>query len=173
MFVPLLVLGAAALSGHVELASGFDWIGTWPAVVGFGAAAVLEVCAYLVPFLDNVLDAVAGPAAALAGAVLMASSVVDVSPFLKWTLAIVAGGGLAGTVHLFTGAVRLTSTATTAGVANPAVATAEAGGSAGVSVLAIAAPVLGAIAALGLLVVAVRVLTSRARPRFRPRPRGG
>ena len=162
------MLSAASLAGHVELASGFDWIGTWPAVVGFGVAAAVEVAAYLVPLLDNLLDAVAGPAAAAAGAVLMASSVVDVSPFLKWTLAIVAGGGLAGTVHLFTGAVRLTSTATTAGAANPAVATAEAGGAAGVSLLAIAAPLLGALAALALLAVAVRTLARRGRRRRRP-----
>ena len=171
--MPLLVLSVASLADQVELASGFDWIGTGPAAVGFGVAAALEVGAYLVPFLDNALDAVAAPAAAAAGAVLMASSVVDVSPFLQWTLAIVAGGGLAGTVQLFTGAVRLTSTTTTAGVANPAVATAEAGGAAGVSVLAIAAPLLGALVALLLLAVAVRTLTSRARPRFRRRPRRG
>jgi Domain of unknown function (DUF4126) len=99
LFVPLLVLSGASLAGLVELASGFDWIGTWPALVGFGVATALEVAAYLVPFLDNALDAVGGTAAAAAGAVLMASSVVDVGPFLHWTLAIVTGGGLAGTVH--------------------------------------------------------------------------
>ena len=103
---------AAALSGHLELAPGFDWIGTTPALVGFAVAAALELAAYLVPLLDNMLDALAAPAAVVAGTILTASSVVDVSPWLRWTLAIVAGGGIAGTVHLFTGATRLTSTAT-------------------------------------------------------------
>ena len=131
LFVPLLVASVASATGHLELAPEFDWIGTTPALVGFAVAAVLEVCAYLVPFLDNALDAFAAPAATVAGAVLTASTIVDVSPWLKWSLAIVAGGGIAGTIQLFTGATRLTSTATTGGLANPAVSTAEAGGSAG------------------------------------------
>jgi hypothetical protein len=161
--VPLLVASAASLTGHLELAPEFDWIGTTPALVGFAVAAALEVGAYLVPLLDNALDALAAPAATVAGIVLTASSVVDVSPWLKWSLAIVAGGGIAGTVQLFTGAARLTSTATTGGLANPAVSTAEAGGAAGVSILAIAAPVIGLLLALLLVYVAVRTLAHRRR----------
>ena len=151
------------MTGHLELGSGFDWIGTTPALVGFSVAAVLELGAYLVPFLDNALDALAAPAAAVAGTVLTASAVVDVDPWLRWTLAIVAGGGVAGTVHLFTGATRLTSSATTAGVANPALAAAEAGGAVGVSLLAIAAPIVAALVALLLVLVAVRFLLRRRR----------
>ena len=162
LFVPLLVASAASMSGHLDLAPGFEGIGSTPALVGFGVAAALEVVAYLVPLLDNALDALAAPAAVAAGAVLTASSIVDVSPWLKWTLAIVAGGGLAGTVQLFTSATRLTSTATTGGLANPAVATAEACGATGISLLAIATPILGALAALALAVVALRTL-ARAR----------
>jgi hypothetical protein len=85
-------MSAASLSGHLELSSTFDWIGTREAVIGFAVAAALEIAAYLIPFLDNALDVIAAPAAAVAGTVLMASSVVEMSPFLKWTLAIVAGG---------------------------------------------------------------------------------
>ena len=161
LFVPLLVASVASATGHLELAPEFDWIGTTPALVGFAVAAALEVCAYLVPFLDNALDALAAPAATVAGTVLTASTIVDVSPWLKWSLAIVAGGGIAGTIQLFTGATRLTSTATTGGVANPAVSTAEAGGAAGMSILAIATPVLGAVLAAALVFVAVRALGRR------------
>lgn len=161
LFVPLLVASAASRSGHLELASEFDWIGTTPALVGFAIAAVLEVTAYLVPLLDNALDALAAPAATVAGAVLTASSIVDMSPWLKWSFAIVAGGGVAGTVHLFTGAARLTSTATTGGLANPALSTAEAGGAVGLSVVAIAVPVLGVLVALLLVFVALRTLARR------------
>ena len=131
LFVPLLVMSAAALSGHLELSSSFDWIGTREALIGFAVAAALEIAAYLIPFLDNALDVIAAPAAGVAGTVLMASSIVEMSPLLKWTLAIVAGGGVAGTVQLFTSATRLVSTATTAGLANPAVSVAETGSSAG------------------------------------------
>jgi Domain of unknown function (DUF4126) len=155
------VASAASLSGHLELAPEFDWIGTTPALIGFAVAAVLEVGAYLIPFLDNVLDALTAPAAAVAGTILTASSIVDMSSWLKWSLAIVAGGGVAGTVHVLTGATRLTSTATTGGVANPALAAGEAGGATGVSILAIATPILGALIALVLVVLAVRTLARR------------
>jgi len=166
LFVPLLAMSAAAASGHLELTSTFDWIGTTEALVGFAVAAVLEIGAYLIPFLDNALDALAGPAAAVAGTVLMASTVVDVDPFLQWTLAIVAGGGVAGTVQLFTSATRLGSTATTGGLANPAVSTAEAGGSAGLSLIAIAVPLVAAVLAVALVYLALRTL-SRVRWRGR------
>ena len=163
LFVPLLAMSAASLSGHLELSSSFDWIGTWEALIGFGVAAALEIGAYLIPFLDNALDVIAAPAAAVAGTVLMASSVVEMSPFLKWTLAIVAGGGIAGTVQLFTSATRLASTATTAGLANPAVSVAETGGSAGLSVVAIAAPVVALVLVVVLVYLAVRALVGLPR----------
>jgi hypothetical protein len=156
-------MSAASLSGHLELSSSFDWIGTWEALIGFGVAAALEIGAYLIPFLDNALDVIAAPAAAVAGTVLMASSVVEMSPFLKWTLAIVAGGGIAGTVQLFTSATRLASTATTAGLANPAVSVAETGGSAGLSVVAIAAPVVALVPVVVLVYLAVRALVGLPR----------
>jgi hypothetical protein len=161
IFIPLLAASVASLTGQLELASGFDWIGTTPALVGFAVAAAVEIAAYLIPFLDNVLDALAAPVAAVAGTVLTASSIVEMSPWLKWSLAIIAGGGIAGTIHVFTGATRLTSTATTGGLANPAVSTAEAGGALGVSVLAIAAPILGVLLALLLVYLAARALTRR------------
>jgi hypothetical protein len=128
-------------------------------------AAVLEIGGYLIPLLDNALDALAAPAATVAGTILMASSIVDMSDWLRWSLAIVAGGGIAGTVQLFTTATRLTSTATTGGLANPAVSTTEAGGAVGVSILAIAAPVLGIVLALLLVLLAARTLARRRRRR--------
>ena len=57
IFIPLLAASVASLTGHLELASGSDWIGTTPALVGFAVAAAVEIAAYLIPFLDNVLDA--------------------------------------------------------------------------------------------------------------------
>ena len=161
IFIPLLVASVASLTGHLELASGFDSDRDEPALVGFAVAAAVEIAAYLVPFLDNVLDALAAPAAAVAGTVLTASSIVEMSPWLKWSLAIIAGGGIAGTIHLFTGATRLTSTATTGGLANPGVSTTEAGGALGVSILAIAAPILGVLFALLLVFLAARTLARR------------
>ena len=85
----------AAQTGHLTLAGGFDWIGSKPALVVFAAATLLEVLAYYVPWIDNLLDVVAGPAAVVAGIVITASVVTDVDPLLRWSLAVIAGGGAA------------------------------------------------------------------------------
>jgi len=98
VFVPPLVLSVAALSGHLHLAHGFEWMGTWPALTAFAVATVLEIVAYYFPWVDNLLDTAATPIAVVAGIVMMASCVSDVSPFLRWTLAVIAGGGAAGLV---------------------------------------------------------------------------
>ena len=36
IFVPFLVMSAAATTGHLPLSEGFEWIGTRPALVAFG-----------------------------------------------------------------------------------------------------------------------------------------
>src|SRR5688500_4978162 len=85
VFAPLLALSVAAMGGHVEVAEGFAWIGTWPALVCFLTALVLEVVAYYVPWLDNLLDSLATPAAVIAGSVLTAAVITDMSPLMKWS----------------------------------------------------------------------------------------
>src|SRR6266571_8977967 len=102
VFVPLLVMSIAALSGHLTLAHGFEWIGTYPAVVAFAVATCLEIAGYYIPWVDHLLDTVATPVAIIAGTLVSASMVTDLSPFLKWTLAIIAGGGAAGMVQATT-----------------------------------------------------------------------
>ncbi len=72
VFVPLLGISLAAQTGHLELASGFGWIGSPVAAAAFGVATLLEVGAYLVPWVDNALDALASPAAVVAGTIAMA-----------------------------------------------------------------------------------------------------
>ena len=120
---------------------------TVPGAPTIGTATAVEIAAYYVPWLDHVLDVVAAPAATAAGAVVAASLFTDLPPFLRWTLAVVAGGGAAGAVHGATSLTRLKSTAFTAGLGNPVVATAELAGAAATSALALAAPA----AALALL----------------------
>src|SRR5262249_55839922 len=91
VFVPLLVLSIASITGHATLSSGFSWIGSYPALVAFTIATGLEVAAYYVPWLDNLLDTVATPAAVIAGTIVTASMVSHLDPFLRWTLAVIAG----------------------------------------------------------------------------------
>jgi len=164
VFVPLLVMSVAARAGHLQLSPGFDWIASGPALIAFAAATVLEITGYFIPYVDHVLDVLAAPAAAVAGTLVTASAVIGMSPFLRWTLAIIAGGGVAVLFHAATGAARAASTATTGGLANPAVAVAEAGGSTLLSVLAIAAPVLALAGIIVIVLLAGRVLrAARAR----------
>jgi len=140
VFVPLLVVSLASRSGHLDLASGFEWMGSDAALIAFAAATVLEIAAYYIPWVDNLLDTVASPAAVVAGTLVTASLVSDMSPFLKWSLAIIAGGGIAGLVQGTTVVTRGASSAGTGGLANPILATAELGGSLFTSLLSLAMP---------------------------------
>lgn len=149
VFIPPLIISIAALSGHLTLAPGFAWMGTYPALIAFAVATVLEIAAYYVPWLDNLLDTIATPTAIVAGTVMTAAMVTNMDPFLKWTLAVIAGGGAAAVVQGSTVFARGLSTAGTGGLANPIVATVELGGSILTSILSIVVPVL----ALLLLVV--------------------
>jgi hypothetical protein len=142
VFVPLLAMNLATLSGHLHLAPGFEWIESYYATVVFGTATVVEALAYYIPWLDNVLDLVASPAAIIAGMVATASMVIDVSPFLKWTLALIAGGGAAAIVQGVTVTLRTKSSALTAGMGNVLVSSAELAGSIITALLAIIVPIL-------------------------------
>jgi hypothetical protein len=146
IFVPLLVMSVAAVSGHLTVAPSFQWIGTHPALITFGVATALEIAAYYVPWLDNLLDSIATPAAVVAGTVVTASMISGMSPFLQWTLAVIAGGGAAGLVQTATVVTRAASTATTGGIANPLIATGEWVLSLLMSFLTLVVPVMAVLA---------------------------
>ncbi len=156
IFVPLLIMSIASLSGQLVLSPEFDWIATYPALAAFSIATLFEVAAYYIPWIDNLLDTVAIPAATVAGTIVMASAVSEMSPFLQWGLAIIVGGGVAGTVQGFTSITRIASTATTGGLGNPVVSTVEAGSSVVMSILAITLPVVAVIAVVVIIFFAFR-----------------
>jgi hypothetical protein len=164
VFVPLLVVSIAALSGHLTLAEAFQWIGTYPALVAFSVATALEIAGYYIPWVDHLLDTVATPAAIVAGTIVSASMFTDLSPFLRWTLAIIGGGGVAGLVQGGTAVMRAASTATTGGLGNPLVATGELALSVVTSALAVLAPVLSIVALTGLLAFFGLKVWRRLRP---------
>jgi len=151
VFIPLMVLSVASLSGHLALAPGFEWIGTYPALAAFGMASIIEILSYYIPIVDNLLDTIAVPAAIIAGTIVMASAVTEMSPLLRWSLAVIVGGGIAGTVQGLTSITRLASTATTGGFAGPILSTAESGGSVAMSVLAVSFPVVAFILVIGII----------------------
>lgn len=169
IFVPLMVMSVASISGQLNLAPGLEWIGTYPALIAFAVATLLEIGAYYVPWLDNALDSIATPAAVVAGTVAVGAVVTDLDPFLKWGLAIVAGGGTAGVVQGATVLARGTSSATTGGLANPLVSTAEAGGSVATAGVAVALPLV-AFVLVALLMVGAASLMFRRRGRLEESP---
>jgi len=142
VFVPLLALNLASLSGLLNLSPEFAWVGSYYSSVAFGAATVIEVLGYYIPWLDHVLDMVATPAAVIAGVIATASVVTDMDPFLKWTLALIAGGGISGLVQGATVALRAHSSVATGGIGNSLVSTLELAGSVLTVLLALLAPVL-------------------------------
>jgi hypothetical protein len=163
VFVPLLVMSVASLSGHLALSPGFSWIGSYPALIAFSVATGLEVAGYYIPWLDHLLDTIATPAAIIAGTIVTASMVAHISPFLKWTLAVIAGGGAAGLIQGATVVTRGASTATTGGFGNPLFATIELSAAVVLSVLAIVAPILAAVLLVGIFFVLGRKLFRRFR----------
>ena len=83
-FLPLLVMSAASLTGHLPLSEGFAWLASPTALAMLSAAALLEVVAYYIPGVDNLLDALAAPAAIIAGVIASAAVMTDLPPIVKW-----------------------------------------------------------------------------------------
>jgi uncharacterized protein DUF4126 len=159
VFVPLLVASIGAYTGHLHLSESFAWLGTLPAVIALGVAAVAEVAAYYIPGVDHLLDVIMTPTAVIAGALVSAAVIVDLPPLVKWVTAIIAGGGAAALTQSATALLRVKSTAVTAGFGNPVVASAELGSSLVISLLALAVPLL----ALGAVIVLVLLVFRRMR----------
>ncbi|PSB11952.1 DUF4126 domain-containing protein [Pleurocapsa sp. CCALA 161] len=158
VFVPPLAMSLAALSGHFPLAPGFEWVGTKEAAIALGIATILEVSAYYIPFVDNLLDTVQVPIAVGIGTVITAATLGHTDPVLQWTLAAIAGGGTAGLTKILASFTRLASTGITGGLGNFIVATIEAVGSISLSILGLTFPLWTAVILLGVLLVAVITL---------------
>jgi hypothetical protein len=167
VFVPLLVLSVVARVGYLPLAPGFEWMATTPALTTFAVATVIEIAAYYVPWVDNLLDTVATPAAVMAGVIATASVVRDLPPLLRWAIALIGGGGAAGLIAGTTSLLRLKSTASTAGLANPVLATIELVAAVATSVLALVVP----LALLAGVITLFAILVWRVSRRIRSRSR--
>lgn len=162
VFLPLLALSIASHFNIIPLGETFQWVGSLPAMIALGFASILEIGAYYIPWVDNLLDTAAVPLATLAGTGVVAASVTDLSPMLTWGLAIIAGGGTAGVIKSATAGTRLVSTATTAGIGNHAVSSIETGTSALLIFLAIVLPIIAIIAVIGILYLVYKVFRKLA-----------
>jgi hypothetical protein len=168
VFLPLLVMSGAAYTGHLTLSDGLEWLATPTALAMLSVAASAEILAYYIPGVDNLLDAIATPTALVAGTIAAAAVMTDLPPIVKWTTAVIAGGGAAGVTQSVTSLLRAKSTVFTGGLGNAAVSTSEAGGALLVSLLALLAP----LAALALVVAFCWVGIRFMRRVFRTSPAG-
>ena len=154
--VPFWVLSAAALFGHIELVDSMTWMGSTSAFIALSIALVVEIAAYSVPWLDNAIDTIALPIAAVAGTLLMAIAANQLDPFAQWSVAIVAGGGAAATVKGLNGLTRFVSTATTGGATNLIIAGVELVGAIAISIFALVAPIVVFVLVLTFFILLVR-----------------
>ena len=158
VFLPMLIVSGAANTGHLQLDNSFAWLGTPSALTMLSVAALAEVLAYYVAVIDNLLDTLATPAALIAGTIVSAAVMTDVPPMVKWTAAVIAGGGIAGLTQGLTGMLRTHSTVLTGGIGNLVIATAELGGALLISFLALVAPAAAIALVILFLLVVIRLL---------------
>lgn len=100
----------------------------------------------------NAPSSAATPLAISAGAIISAAFISDMHFVLNWSLAIIAEGGLAGTIHAGLAGIRFGSSLTTGGFANSVVSTFVWIAVLVMSVLAVFLPILAAIVAVALFV---------------------
>jgi hypothetical protein len=151
IFVPALLANIACMNGWITPAENFGWLATWPTFFAFLSATLVEIGAYYIPFVDNLLDTIAGPLSILAGTLLTSSLVEVDSPLLQWSLGLILGGSTAGLVQAGTSLLRLGSSKFTGGLGNPVVATAENAASFGLSGLALFFPIVALVLVVVLL----------------------
>jgi hypothetical protein len=153
-FLPPLVVGLLARLDLFTLRGDMEWLGSTPALIIFASAVALEILADKVPILDHILDLLGVVVKPAAGALVLAAPLVDLGPVTTLLVALVLGGTVAATVHATKSALRLASTGSTGGLANPALSLAEDGLSLTGTLLAVLAPLLLIV----LLVVSLLLL---------------
>ncbi len=170
VFLPLFVASLAANTGmEVDFLGSFNleavlgehhWLGSTPVTIMLGVATAVEVASYYVPWIDNALDTIATPLAVGAGTLITGTLLPEFmgDGSFKWATAMIAGGGTAGVVQGASVIARGTSSATTGGVGNPAVSTAELGGSVLTASLAVLVPVLAGLLVLVLLYFVFKII---------------
>jgi hypothetical protein len=120
-FLPLLMLGAAAkfsLFG-VHLGGSYAWLGSDTALGVLALATIVEIAGDKIPAVDHALDVFGTFARPVAGSVAAASVFTGLDPALATVLGAAIGAPAALGFHAAKSGVRLTSSATTLGCANP------------------------------------------------------
>lgn len=155
VFLPFFFVSLASYLGWIPVSDNFEWLSGLPALITTGVATVIEILAYYIPFVDNILDTIAVPLATIAGSLLFASQFIELGTFSQWSLALIAGGGTAATIASGFAGTRAASSATTAGIGNNVVATTETAGAGVMSALSLFLPVIAFLLAIFLLIAVI------------------
>lgn len=142
IFTPLFITGVFERADWLTVSEGFSWLGSTSALIAFGAAIAFEVAVNYIPAVGSMMKVIATPIAALAGILLTASFIGDMSPLLEWSIAIIGGGGVAVTSHAAVTGVKGVSEAVLLG---PAAAVLEDVTATVVPIAIFVVPVLGVI----------------------------
>lgn len=166
VFLPPFIMSLAVRVDFIEIdlvGSQFEFFTSTPAIIILGIATVAEFAAYYAPWIDNLLDTIATPAAVLAGIGVTAISLEGSEPIVQWAIAVIAGGGMSATIQTATVATRGISSTFTLGFANPVVATSENIASVVLTIIAILFPILAIVFALLLALLLLRLRITKNR----------
>ncbi len=177
VFVPLFLVSLSLNSG-VDMPLGLDtairsligddmaWLGNPLVTTGLGVATLAEIGGFYVPWLDNLLDALATPSAIAAGTFLSGAFMPEAlgDGGLKWAAALIAGGGSSGLVQAGTVLTRGASSATTGGLGNPLVATVELVSSVLTTIFAVLMPIIIVALLVGAVIMVRKMLGRRDDP---------
>ncbi len=160
-YIPLLAVALAdRYTGLIHLAEPYDLISSPTGILIITVLLIVELLADKVPFVDHVNDLIQSAIRPSTGAVLLMAStdaVESINPVAAMLLGLVVAGG----VHTAKTSFRPVVTASTGGLGNPVVSTAEDGAAIGLTVIALVAPIL--IAIVVVLLIAMTVYIGRRR----------
>ena len=163
VFLPPFLLSLAARFNVVWfldidlIGTQFEFFTSTLSIVVLGIATVAEFAAFYAPWVDSALDTIATPASIVAGVAMTAIVLEGNEPIIQWTIAIVAGGGVAATIQSATVATRGLSSTFTFGLGNSAVATGENVASVALTLIAILIPFLSALFVLLIVALLLRM----------------
>ena len=155
-FLPLFAVGCLGATGQIELAQPYEWMQRPTALIGLGAAVLLEIAGDKFPMVDHVLDSAAVLVKPIAAMVASASVMTDMDPMVTAVVGLLVGGTLAEGVHLVKAKARLWSSALTASLANPVLSLMEDAVAVVATVVAFLAPLFAVCCAILAGVFGVR-----------------
>ena len=147
-FLPLFAIGCLGATGQIELAQPYEWMQRPVALIGLGAAVLLEIAGDKFPLVDHLLDSAAVVVKPIAAMVASASVMTEMDPMVTAVVGRLVGGTLAEGVHLVKAKARLWSSALTASLANPVLSLLEDAVAVVATIVAILAPLLAVCCAI-------------------------